>query len=234
MCNTSCWSQLSGETLRSKWGMAASKAREVVARREPQHNRCYKARAPSTRSQSVRDFETMEKKYLLIFALFAVPSSGLPDISLNPRNNLTRNPSELKIFLASEFNFMIFQKHFRSSRLSNFPTWNAWQGVVQQLKAPAWQRKYFSFHQKNIFRQANILFWNLGLSKKIVVNFIKFSNGLSVQVWVHRQRRCGWRRLCCWIWGLPSLVFVALFRFCCPIRFLLSFLLPNRLLSCRH
>ena len=99
---------------------------------------------------------------------------------------------------------MTFQKHFRSSRLSNFPTWNAWQGVVQQLKALAWQRKYFSFHQKNIYRQA---LW--GLSKKIIVNFFKFSNGLSVQVWVHGQRRCRRRRLCRWIWGWPCLVFVA-------------------------
>ena len=106
VCNTSCWWQLVGETLRSKWGMAASMASKgsvVVARRERQHNRCYKARAPSTRSQSVWDFETMEKKYLLIFALLAVPSSGLPDISLNPRNNLTRNPSELKHFFSIRF-----------------------------------------------------------------------------------------------------------------------------------
>merc|ERR1711994_907923 len=53
--------------------------------------------------QSVRDFETMEKKYLLIFALLAVPGSGLPDISLNPRNNLTRNPKTFSLFSIVQF-----------------------------------------------------------------------------------------------------------------------------------
>merc|ERR1712079_943397 len=50
-----------------------------------------------------RDFETMEKKYLLTFALLAVPGSGLPDISLNPRNNLTRNPKTFSLFSIVQF-----------------------------------------------------------------------------------------------------------------------------------
>jgi len=45
----------------------------------------------------------MEKKYLLIFALLAVPGSGLPDISLNPRNNLTRNPKTFSLFSIVQF-----------------------------------------------------------------------------------------------------------------------------------
>ena len=140
----------------------ASKGSVVVARRERQHNRCYKARAPSTRSHSVRDFETMEKKYLLIFALLAVPSSGLPDISLNPRNNLTRNPSELKIFFSIRIQFHELSETFSLFSIVQFPNLECVAGSSSTTKGTCLTTLVFFISSKLYFQTSKHSFLKLG------------------------------------------------------------------------